>query len=414
MTESKSAPASARWVSLPRNVWIVTLTSLFTDISSEMLASLIPLFLADVLGATTAAIGVIEGVAETTASLLKVASGWLSDRLGQRKWLAVAGYAISTVSKPFLYFARSWGWVLAVRFGDRVGKGIRTSPRDALLADSVPASQRGLAFGVHRAGDSAGAVIGLLVALIVVAAAQSGSLSLDRSVFQTLVLLSIVPAILAVLGLAFGAKEIPVHKADKEPAKRTSDRMDRRFRIFLIIMAIFTLGNSSDAFLILRAKAAGLSVLGILGMMVTFNVIYSLVSGPAGALSDRIGRRRLLIAGWFIYALIYLGFSQVTAGWQAWVLMSAYGLYYGATEGVAKALVADLVPREKRGTAYGVFNATIGILALPASVIAGVLWQGAFGWSGLGRSAPFIFGSAMAALASALLVFALPSDHPSN
>jgi len=410
MAQLAASTRKSGLASLPRNVWVVTLTSFLTDISSEMLSNLLPLFLFNVLGAKTNVIGLIEGTAETTASVLKVFSGWLSDRLGQRKWLAVGGYALSAFSKPFLFFANSWGWVLGVRFGDRLGKGLRTAPRDALVADSIDEKQRGLAFGLHRAGDTAGAVVGLLVALGVVWFVQRADLTLERSTFHTLVLFSIVPAVLAVIGLALGARETPVPTA-RRAARAPSFSLaafDARFKLFLFIVVLFTLGNSSDAFLILRAQAAGLPVLGVLGMMITFNAVYTLVSGPAGALSDRVGRRRLIVGGWAVYGLIYLGFARVTAGWQAWALMAVYGIYYGLTEGVAKALVADLVPAEKRGTAYGLFNAAIGLTAFPASFIAGILWQGAFGWNGFGPGAPFYFGAVMALLACALLVFALP------
>jgi MFS family permease len=406
---SHQAPAGLK--KLPRNVWIVTLTSFLTDVSSEMLATLLPLFLANVLGARTATIGLIEGVAETTASLLKIFSGWLSDRVGRRKWLAVAGYGLSTLSKPFLYFATSWGWVLGVRFGDRVGKGIRTAPRDALVADSVNEKQRGLAFGLHRAGDTAGAVLGLLVAGGVIWTLQETSLQLTRPAFQTLVLLSIVPAALAVLTLALGARETPPSGARRQAPRFSLAGFDRRFKIFLLIIVLFTLGNSSDAFLVLRAQAAGLPVLGVLGMMITFNFIYAALSGPAGALSDRVGRRRLIVAGWLVYGLIYLGFARLSGGWQAWALMAVYGIYYAFTEGVAKAFVADLVPPDLRGTAYGVFNAAVGLAALPASLIAGLLWQGAGGWGGFGPGAPFYFGAALALLSCALLVFLLPGKE---
>ncbi len=397
---------------LPRNVWALTLASFLTDISSEMIANVLPLFLFNVLGAKTNVIGLIEGMAETTASVLKVFSGWFSDRLGQRKWLAVSGYALSTVSKPFLLFAHSWAWVLGVRFGDRVGKGLRTAPRDALLADSVDETQRGLAFGLHRAGDTAGAALGLLIALLVVWFTQRADLKLEHKTFNTLVLISIIPAGLAVIGLALGAYETPLPKARRAPPRLTLSGFDARFKFFLLIVAVFTLGNSSDAFLILRAQNAGLPLLGVLGMMLTFNVVYAAISGPAGVLSDRIGRKRLIVGGWLVYGLIYLGFARVTQGWQAWALMAVYGIYYGLTEGVAKAFVADLVPAAQRGTAYGVFNAAIGLMAFPASLTAGLLWQGAFGWSGFGPSAPFYFGAALAVIAS-ILLSALPTAKAS-
>jgi MFS family permease len=284
--------------SLPRNVWAVSATSFLTDVSSEMVLNLLPLFLANVLGAKTSVIGLIEGIAETTASLLKIFSGWLSDLLGQRKWITVAGYGLSAVAKPFLYFATTWPGVLLVRFADRVGKGIRTAPRDALIADSVGEDQRGIAFGVHRAGDTAGAFLGILIALLVVWMAQTGSARLERAAFQRVVLVSVVPAVLGVLVLALGAQEArAAGPARAERPALSLAGLDRRFKAFLAIVVLFTLGNSSDAFLILRAQERGLSVLQVLGMLLTFNAIYTLVSGPAGALSDRVGRRRLMVAG---------------------------------------------------------------------------------------------------------------------
>jgi MFS family permease len=395
---------------LPRNVWVVTATSFLTDISSEMVINLIPLFLAEVLGVRTGVIGLIEGVAETTASLLKVFSGWLSDRLGQRKWLTVAGYGLSTAAKPLLYLATSWGWVLGVRFADRAGKGIRTAPRDALVADSIDARQRGLAFGVHRAGDSAGAALGLVIALIVVWATQGGALTLTRPTFQTVVLLSVIPAVLAVIVLAVGARDVAALSGERKAAPRLSlAGFDVRFKGFLFIIVLFTLGNSSDAFLILRAKERGLSVLAVIGMLIAFNLVYTAVSGPAGALSDRIGRRHLIVGGWLAYGVIYLGFALAGAGWHVVALFVLYGAYYGMTEGVAKAMVADLVQPDQRGTAYGVFNAAIGLTAFPASLIAGLLWQGVGEWPGWGPRAPFLFGAVLALAAVALLALWWPS-----
>lgn len=395
-----------------RNVWAVTITSFLTDISSEMLLNLLPLFLFNVLGTRTAVIGLIEGVAETTSSLLKILSGWVSDRLGSRKGLALSGYSLSTLAKPFLYFATTWGWVLGVRFTDRVGKGVRTAPRDALLADSVGARQRGLAFGFHRAGDTAGAVVGLLASLGIFLTMQGDEKLLNRATFQNIVLLSMVPAILAVVVLAAGAKDVKVAQSLTTSSRPSLKGLDKRFRMFLIIMILFTLGNSSDAFLILRAQTAGLSVAGILGMLITFNLVYAIVSGPAGALSDRIGRKWLLIAGWLSYSIVYMGFAFASAGWQVWILMAAYGLYYGMTEGVAKAFVADLVRSERRGIAYGAYHAAVGVTAFPASMVAGLLWQGIGVWRGLGPSAPFIFGSILALIATIMLIFMFspPSD----
>ncbi len=404
---------------LPRNVWVVTITSFLTDISSEMLINLIPLFLSNVLGVRTVVIGLIETVATAAVSLLKLISGWLSDRLGTRKWLAVLGYGVSTVAKPFMYFATSWGWVLGVRFADRAGKGLRTAPRDAMVVDSVDEDQRGLAFGMHRAGDTLGALIGHAIAIGVVLAVQRGATTLARDTFQIVVLISIIPAALAVAVLAIGAREAtrikrqPTRRLESvEEARFSTTGFNRRFRLFLAIITLFTLGNSSDFFLTLRAQSAGLSVVGVLGVWIVMNLVYSLVSTPAGVLSDRVGRRKLLITGWTLYLLVYLGFALATSDWQVWVLMAAYGLYYGLSEGVTKAFVADLVPQDKRGTAYGVFNAAIGFASLPANLIAGALWQGVGKWKGFGPSAPFLYGAALALLALVLLI-KLPEEDAS-
>jgi MFS family permease len=386
---------------LPRNVWAVGFTSFFMDISSEMVINILPLFLANVLGVQTNIIGLIEGIAEATSSILKLFSGWLSDKLGGRKWLAVAGYGLSAITKPFFYFASSWGLIAGVRWADRIGKGIRTAPRDALVADSVTKESRGLAFGFHRAMDTAGAMLGLIIAAGVVWLAQANSLDLSQSTFQTIVLISLLPAFLAVLSLVVGAKEVVVKDRRALP-KFSLSGLGKPFGTFLVIVSIFTLGNSSDAFLVLRAQNLGISVIGILLMLIMFNLIYSLISTPAGSLSDRIGRRRLIIGGWVVYALIYLGFALAQAGWQVWGLYVVYGLYYGMAYGTANAMVADLVPENMRGTAYGTYNAAIGILAFPASLIAGFLWQG------IGPSAPFLFGGTLALIAALLMVFWMP------
>lgn len=387
---------------LPRNVWIVTLTSLLTDISSEMLANLIPFFLANVLGVRTAVIGLIDGLAETTASLTKIFSGAWSDQLGQRKWLTVAGYAISTLAKPFLFFANAWGWVMGVRFADRIGKGVRTAPRDALIADSIQKEQRGLAFGLHRAGDTFGAFLGLGIAALVIWLTQSGAAELSAATFRMLVLISIVPAVLAVIVLAVGAVEVAKPAKGPEAAKLSLRNVDGRFRAFLLTMVLFTLGNSSDSFILLRGQERGLNLLQVMGMALTFNAVYTIFAGPLGAWSDKVGRRKLILGGWLAYGLVYLGFGLSQTGWGIWILFGLYGLYYAATEGAAKALVADLVPEAQRGTAYGIFNAAIGLTALPASVIAGLLWQGVGMWTGFGASAPFVFGAVMALLAGLL------------
>jgi MFS family permease len=377
------------------------------DISSEMVINVLPLFLANVLGVKTNVIGLIEGVAESAASLLKVFSGWLSDKLRARKWLAVSGYALAALAKPFFYVAKAWPVVAAVRWTDRVGKGIRTSPRDALVADSISEDQRGLAFGFHRAADTGGAVLGLSIALAAVWLAQRGAGELTESTFRLLVLISLVPAFLAVVALAVGAQDVPVKETREQP--RISFRgLGRRFALFMLIVGIFDLGNSADAFLILRARERGLNIVGVLGMLITFNIIYTLVSTPAGSLSDRIDRRWVIIGGWLIYAMIYLGFALAEEGWHVWALYALYGVYYGLAYGTTKAMVADIVPAALRGTAYGTYNAVLGILDLPASLIAGVLWQGVGAWEGFGPSAPFLFGGALALAAALLMALVMP------
>ncbi len=397
------------WRSLPRNVWAVSLTSFFMDVSTEMVINILPLFLSNVLGVKTNIIGLIEGIAEATASLLKVFSGWLSDKLRARKWLAVAGYGLSALAKPFFYVANSWGVVAGVRWADRVGKGVRTAPRDALVADSIDERHRGLAFGLHRAADTGGAAFGLIIALIVVWMAQRGNALLGRTTFQIVVLISLIPAFLAVLSLAIGAQDVPVKGEHKAPVISFRG-MGRSFAVFMIIVGIFDLGNSSDAFLVLRASERGLNVVQVLGMLVTFNVVYTLLSTPAGSLSDRIGRRKLIIGGWLIYALIYFGFAAARTGWHVWALYAVYGAYYGLAYGTAKAMVADIVPVELRGTAYGTYNAVLGILDFPASLIAGLLWSGipSWGWNGFGPAAPFFFGGGLALIAAVLMAVWTP------
>jgi len=406
LTEPVPHTPKRGWRTLPRNVWAVSLTSFFMDISSEMVINILPLFLYNVLGVGTGVIGLIEGIAEATASILKVFSGWISDRLGGRKWLAVFGYGLSALTKPFFYAASSWTTVLVVRWADRVGKGIRTAPRDALVADSIDESQRGLAFGFHRAADTAGAMVGLLIALGIVWAAQSAAVDLGLRAFQIVVLASLVPAALAVLSLAIGARDVPVSTRRQRPAI-TFRGLGKPFLVFLLIVGLFDLGNSSDAFLVLRAQERGLSVIGILGMLASFNLVYALVSTPAGSLSDRVGRRRVIIGGWLAYAAIYLGFALTRSGWQVWMLYALYGVYYGLAYGTTKAMVADLVPAELRGTAYGTYNAAMGLLDLPASLIAGLLWQS------FGAPAPFLFGAALALVAAILLALWKPTPQPS-
>lgn len=392
---------------LPRNVWAVSFTSFFMDVSSEMVLNLLSLFLVNVLGVKTGLIGVIEGVAEAIASVLKLFSGWLSDKIGSRKWIAVAGYGISAISKPFFLLTSSLTAITGARWSDRIGKGIRTAPRDALVADSIDPKNRGMAFGFQRAADTAGAMLGLLIAMLVVWLTQQNAEKLNLNTFRTVVWISLIPAVLAVLSLAIGAKEVVV-RGKRDMPKFAFRSLGKPFMIFMIIVSIFDLGNSSDAFLVLRAQERGISVLGILAMLVMFNLVYTLISAPAGTLSDRIDRKKMIVGGWIVYGLIYLGFAFAQTAWHVVVLYVLYGFYYGLAYGTTKAMVADLVPERLRGTAYGTYNGVLGILDFPASLIAGVLWQGAGAWQGFGPSAPFLFGGVMALIAAFLMITWMP------
>lgn len=353
---------------LPRTVVALGVVSLLTDLSSEMIYPLLPVFLSTVLGAGPLAIGAIEGAAESVAALLKLASGWWSDRLPRRKPLVLMGYGLASVVRPLIGLAQNVGQVLMIRLADRTGKGIRGAPRDALIADAVEVSQRGRAYGFHRAADHAGAVAGPLVAFALL---TWGGVSL-RTVF----LLAAIPAAGAMIALIFGVRE---KKRDVEQAavRPNFDRsgLDRRFWAYLWVLLLFTLGNSTDALLILRANDLGVSAALVPVLWAALHVVKSVSSTPGGILSDRLGRRPLIIAGWLIYAVVYLGFAFASTTWHAWLLFMVYGLYFGMTEGVEKALVADLVPARVRGAAFGWYNLTIGLAALPGSLLFGWLWQ---------------------------------------
>jgi len=364
-----------------------------------MIFTLVPLFLYNVLRVPTIIIGLIGGLSEGIDAVSRIFSGWLSDKVGTRKPLALLGYSIATVVKPFMYLATNWGMVLAIRFSDRIGKGIRTSPRDALVADSVSAGERGKGFGLHRAMDTFGAVLGLAIAAIIIYRVQGGGLQLSLGSYQWLVLVGIIPAVLAVLVLLIFVKE----RGRKPPsgsgayngliANKPAAGFDIRFKVFLAIIAVFTLGNSRDFFVILRAQNLEAPLIQVTLMLVLLNVAYAVTSLPVGMLSDRLGRRWVITLGWFIYALVYLGFAIATELWQVWLLFAGYGIYYGITEGVARAFVADLVTEGKRGTAYGLYHGIVGLTLLLASLLAGWLWQA------VGPAAPFYFGAELAFLA---------------
>ena len=372
---------------LPRTVVALGAVSLLTDLSSEMIYPLLPVFLSTVLGAGPLAIGAIEGAAESVAALLKLASGWWSDRLPRRKPLLIVGYGLASIVRPLIGVAQNVSQVLMIRLADRAGKGIRGAPRDALIADAVDASQRGRAYGFHRAADHAGAVAGPLVAFALL---SWGGVSL-RTVF----LLAAIPAAAAMIALIYGVRE-EKRQLEKAAARPNLDRsgLDRRFWAYLGVLLLFTLGNSTDALLILRANDLGVSAALIPVLWAVLHVVKSVSSTPGGILSDRLGRRPLIIAGWLIYAAVYLGFAFASETWHAWLLFIVYGLYFGMTEGVEKALVADMVPAHVRGAAFGWYNLTIGLAALPASILFGGLWQG------YGAPTAFLAGAGLALLAA--------------
>lgn len=370
---------------LGRNVFALAAVSFLTDVASDMTYPLLPLFLSTVLGASATAVGAIEGAAESTAALLKLGSGWLSDRVRRRKPLVLLGYGIASLIRPLIGLAQSATQVLAVRVTDRVGKGIRGAPRDALIADSVDPAIRGRAFGFHRAADHAGAVVGPLLAFAL--------LRWTEMDLRQLFLLTIVPGALSVAVLVFGVREVP---RVTEVSKRFDPhaRLGRRFWAFLSVLFVFTLGNSTDAFLLLRAADLGVDAVLIPILWAMLHVVKSLSSTPGGALSDRLGRKPLLIAGWLVYAGVYFLLGRAGAEWQAWALFAVYGIYFGLTEGVEKALVADLVSADRRGAAFGWYNLAMGLGALPASLIFGAIWDR---W---GAATAFTFGAGMALVAA--------------
>ena len=392
MPAQTTDPRRSSIFGLSRNVLALGLVSLLTDVSSEMIYPLLPLFLTSVLGAGQIFVGLVEGVAESAASLTKLASGWLSDRLGRRKELVVAGYTLSTLTRPLVAFALAPWHVLAVRFADRLGKGLRTSPRDALIAASTDAAIRGRAYGFHRSMDHLGAVAGPALAF--------GLLAMLGERLRTIFLLAAIPGLLSVLILVLWVSEVQVERAASREPRRAA-RLDGQLIRFLLVVTLFTLGNSSDAFLLLRARDVGIAVAHLPLLWMFFHVVKAATGMPGGILSDLRGRRGAIIAGWLIYALAYLGFGAASHPWQIWALFAFYGLYFGLTEGVERALIADLVPAERQASAFGVYHFCIGIAALPSSLLMGFLYQR------FGAAPAFTVGASLAALSALLLLIVL-------
>jgi MFS family permease len=378
---------------ISRSVWILGCVSLLTDISSKMIDSILPLFLVSTLKANLLTVGYIEGIAESTASVLKIFSGALSDRIGKRKQLAVFGYGLSTFVKPLFAIATSSGWVLMARFGDRVGKGIRVAPRDAIVADVTNPANRGAAYGLRQSLDTIGAFTGPLLAIVL--------MSVSGQNYRFVFWIALIPGILAVVLLATGIQEpkTPVTEPRKNPLSWDALKSLGQSYWWLVAVAlVFNLGNFSDAFLLLQAKEIGISAELVPLSLVVMNLTYCLSAYPMGLVSDRIGKLKLLVGGFLLYAVVYLGFAFADKNWQMWALLGLHGVYQGMTKGTLLALVADKVPANFRGTAFGMMNLATGLALLPASILAGILWQS------FSPKATFITGSAFAVIALVLLI----------
>lgn len=383
-------------IGLRRNVFFTGLVSFFMDMSSEMIYPLVPIFLSSVLGVNKSVIGIIEGIAESTASLLKVFSGWFSDRIGKRKILLIVGYGISTLSRPIIALSALWGHVLVFRFTDRFGKGIRGAPRDAIIAESALHKDLGRSFGFHRGMDTLGAVAGPAVAFII--------LSLFSGNYRLVFWLSMIPGIIAVLIIVFFIKErgqvteaASSNPQTLEPSNPLKN-FDWRFKAFVAIATLFAIGNSSDVFLILKATDTGIKETQIPIIYLCFNLVYALTAIPAGILSDRIGRKRIILTGFILFGFIYWGFASASEQKHIWGLFLLYGVFMGLTEGIQKAYLGTIIPDKFRATGYGIFNTFVGLAILPASVIGGWLWDK------YGSHATFYYGSITAFLSAFLFI----------
>ena len=395
-------PSLRRYKNLPGNVFALSLVSLLNDTSSEIIYPLLPTFLALTLGASPFAIGAIEGLAESTASILKLFSGYLSDKFNRRKLPVFLGYSLAGIVRPLLAFVTTWPQVLAARLVDRVGKGIRGAPRDALLAAEVAPENRGFAFGFNRAADHFGAVLGPIVAFVLLSYIAAVPATPTAEEYQQVFLYASIPVVIGLFVIVFfvredGQKELHA-TVEREKIKFSLAAFDSNFKRFLLTVALFTLSNSTDAFLLLRAQEAGVApaVLPLLWMVLHLSKVVSSLVG--GDLSDKLGRKTLIFSGWILYALVYAGFAFVSEEWQAWSLFIVYGAYFGLTEGAEKALVADMVADEKRGTAYGLYALAFSITVFPASLLVGALW------SYFGAPTAFLFSAFLSVCAALLLL----------
>ena len=384
---------------ISKNVFALGSTSFLTDVSREMIYPLLPLYLRSVLGASTAFVGLVEGIAESTSSVLNIVSGWFSDRIKKRKTLLLWGYSLSAVTRPLIAVA-TIGWhILLVRFVEKVGKGIRVPPRDALIAESCTPENRGKGFGLHRSMDNVGSILGPLLAFSLL-------IYLNND-YRTLFWISSIPAFLAIGILTFVVSEKPrdISQTEVPSVNRRFNlkQFNRPFKLFLIATTVFELANSSNAFLLLRVKDLGLSLELIPIIYLFSNIFKTLSSMPGGILSDKLGRRNVLVVGWIVYGISYFGFAFITSVTQAWVIFGIYGLFSGMTEGVKKAFVADLVPKEVRGSAYGIHSFLVSFPQLPASLLLGILWQK------FNATVAFSVGASFAILGGFLLLIFIPA-----
>lgn len=376
------------------NVFFIGLISFFGGISQDIMIPVLPLYLANVLHLDKSFIGLTEGLVTSSASVFKIVSGFLSDRFRKNKPIVFAGYFLSLVGRPLLAVTASAGGILFLRFLDGIGKGIKDSPKDALIADSTQAQSRGKGFGIVRALDTFGSVVGPLILFLLLYLLRNNSLK-----YHYIFFICAIPLVFTLSILQFFVKEVPFTK--KQQSKEIKYTLPKRFYLFLAIVLFFSLGNSSDTFLILRAQNVGVSLLAIPLVYALFNFIYASASIPLGSLSDKIGREKVILLGWVAYAVAYFGFGLAKTPFTIWLLFAFYGVYYATTEGVAKAFIADLIEAEHRGRAYGIYNALVGLITLPASVIAGFLWDR------INPAAPFYFSAVIAIGASFLLFFFL-------
>jgi MFS family permease len=380
------------------NTFFIGLLSFFGGISQDIILPVLPLYLANVLHLDKSFIGLTEGLVTSSASVFKIVSGILSDRFRKNKPIVFLGYFLSFVARPLLALTTSGGVVLFLRFLDGIGKGTKDAPKDALIAESTQKATRGRGFGIYRALDTLGSVIGPLILF-----ALLYYLEKDQLKYHYIFFIGAIPLFLTLLILTVFVKEVPFKS--NNPAGKLSFSLPKQFYLFLAIIVLFSLGNSSDTFLILRAQNVGVTLLAIPLVYALFNFVYALASIPLGSLSDKIGREKVILIGWISYAVAYTGFGLANQAYQIWLLFAFYGIYYATTEGVAKAFIADIIPVEYRGRAYGLYNAVIGLITLPSSILAGFLWEK------VSPAAPFYFGALMAGLASVALIFFTRKYH---